>query len=224
MASLTILNQGSSTNITGLSPVTGAVSVTDEVMIYDSSAAGNRKATVLELVPDGFLSADATGRAKMADGFCTAAKMAAGAVVQVVQATKGTLQTVTTSLPYDNSVPTSLEGEEVITASITPSSATNKVLVRAVINGTTFGSANWSAALFRGSEANAISAAAGYGNGYVQQLAIEFLDSPGTPSAITYRVRAGGNGVNFFLNGASAGTGIFNGVCLSSLTLTEIVA
>ena len=86
---------------------------------------------------DGFFSADATGRAKMADGFVTAAKLAsgaaranfgAGAVLQVVQTNFTTYYTNATAAGAFVDV-------SGFSATITPSSATSKILVMCSVNG-----------------------------------------------------------------------------------------
>lgn len=143
------------------------------------------------MLKDGILTADTAGRLKMADGFVNSAKMAAGAaranfgagaVLQVVQGTTLTY-TTTTSLSF---VATNL------TATITPSSSTSKILCLvqsgtwgsasdyAVItlyrNGTNLGAGSFSALGLNGTN----------GNGYDSIAAIHLLDSPASTSALTY--------------------------------------
>jgi len=75
---LTILNPGSGVNILGLPETTGTEGSVDFVIIYDDSATANRKVKLSNLLPDGVLSADAAGRAKMADGFINLSKIGTG--------------------------------------------------------------------------------------------------------------------------------------------------
>ena len=70
-----ILNPGTGVNIHALTETTIVSPTVDEVIIYDSSASENRKILVQNILADGILSADAGGRAKMADGFVVAAKL-----------------------------------------------------------------------------------------------------------------------------------------------------
>lgn len=224
MPSLTILNQGSSTNITGLSPITGAVSVTDEVIIYDASAAGNRKATVQELVPDGFLSADATGRAKMADGFVDYSKVAAGSVVQVGHYAYTTLNSTYAVISYVDSIPSVSAGAELFSTTFTPLLDNSRVLVRLSVPLVTAGAAaNSSFALFRGSTCLGVAANAPAGGNYPFGVYLEVLDLPAAASPQTYSVRFGTNGGNYLaVNGYT--TRLFGGAAAATITFTEIKA
>jgi hypothetical protein len=148
----------------------------------------------------------------------------AGSVLQTVQTTKTSLQVCSTAIPWDDTIPQNTEGDEIFTASITPSSASNKILVRV----TTYGaaSAGWyTIAVFKDSDANAIAAAWGIGQNvdYQSTTTIEYLHSPATTSAITYKVRAGSSSGSYRLNGAINSAGrLFGGVSFSNITLQEI--
>jgi len=124
-----------------------------------------------------------------------------------------------------------------LTATITPSSSSNKILVACY-----FGVVGSSAAttyglfLFRGATkicfgdayASAERGAIGGGNDGAYRAwpgSIVFLDSPATTSATTYSVSLGGNGgVTVYLNtdGRLAGTSNNQTVTPSTITLTEI--
>ena len=164
--------------------------------------------------------------AKIADKACTAAKVDDGAVVQVVGATVATVTAVSAVIPFDDTVPTNAEGFELLTATITPKSSTNKILVS--FNGfcaspnTGFSSSH---VLFRGSTAiNATSAGHSVAN-ETTPIFIQHLDSPATASAVTYSVRTGpSNGsVNLAYNSNGAARR-FGGSAAAVLTLTEIKA
>jgi hypothetical protein len=84
----TILNPNAGINITGLPEENSVSAAVDEVVFYDASAGANRKTAVTNIVPsgsvtldklpDGVLTADTAGRAKMADGFVTLPKIPDG--------------------------------------------------------------------------------------------------------------------------------------------------
>jgi len=81
----TILNPNAGINITGLPEENSVSAAVDEVVFYDASAGANRKTAVTNIVPsgsvtldklpDGVLTADTAGRAKMADAFVTPEKL-----------------------------------------------------------------------------------------------------------------------------------------------------
>ena len=136
----------------------------------------------------------------------TFAEAGGGLVLQVVQGTRST-QTANTSLSF---VTTNLE------VSITPSSASNKVLVIAQGNAETSAGAMYFD-IFRDS-----TAVSGLANGltagqyvnFAGSVAVNYLDSPNTTSAITYSLR---------YRQSSSGTGYFPAqTCLATIIAIEI--
>ena len=157
----------------------------------------------------------------------TASKMQNGVAVQTVYASKSAVQSLANTIPYDNTIPQNTEGEELFTASITPSSATNKVLIEATITGTQANTGTLVVALFRGSGADAIATTIhSFTNGFGGQIHLGFQDSPATTSATTYRVRAGyvTGGSGFYMNANGTGGALFGGTLFSWMKLTEIKA
>ena len=134
-------------------------------------------------LPDGIVDTD-----MLAAGAVTAAKRGAGAILQVVNVLKtGSANTTDTNIsshPYGAAV----SGFE---ASITPSSTSNKVLVRA-----TFGLINSNnntyaySFLYKGNTLLGAATATGEaGAGMQEVITIERLDSPNTTSSTTYSIR-----------------------------------
>ena len=134
-------------------------------------------------LPDGIVDTD-----MLAAGAVTAAKRGAGAILQVVNVLKtgsaNTTDTNVSSHPYGVAV----SGFE---ASITPSSTSNKVLVRA-----TFGLINSNdntyayGFLYKGNTLLHGATAKGTNGTYMQEIiTIERLDSPNTTSSTTYSIR-----------------------------------
>lgn len=162
--------------------------------------------------------------ASLQNSAVTGAKLADGMVVQVVHASTNATTDISANIPSDDTIPQNTEGTEVLTAAITPKSATNKILIAIVINGTAPLSYSYNTALFKDSIVNALTAVRNYGDGYTYQTVIQFCDSPATTSAITYKVRCGSSSGSFYLNQTNGNIGMFGGACHSTITLTEIKA
>ena len=140
-------------------------------------------------------------------------KLGTGAVLQVVSATYSSTLSSTNSTPTDTG----------LTATITPSSATSKILVMTYQPGSGRNAAADSlyAGLVRGSTTIASQSrfALTDNNSSASFVDLVFivLDSPATTSATTYKVQANRNG--------SAGSGVVNvDSNLCTITLMEIAA
>ena len=145
-------------------------------------------------------------------------------VVQAVHTQTGAVATGATTIPNDDSIPQNTEGNEWMTKAITPISATNKLLIEAILH-MSHGSSATSliAALFQDSAANALAASEIYQDtaGTVRQLTLRHEMPAGTVIATTFKIRGGANGAGTVtLNGAS-GARLLGGVLLSSLRITE---
>ena len=149
---------------------------------------------------------------KIADG-----GMPSGSVIQVVNATFDTKTDFTNNGSFSNSH---------ITANITPSSTTNKVLV--TIN--TVVSVDSTTTTFRyltigrnGAENSHIkilrSSYQDTGGSDVQDLTIQHLDSPSTTSSVTYSLMADARNVGMAVGGRMSTT---NANQISTITLMEI--
>jgi hypothetical protein len=137
---------------------------------------------------------------------------------------------LTPSIPSDDTIPQNTEGTEILTATITPQSASSKVKVSFTCffgaAGGTSASAEAAAALFKDSGANAIHASynfhsAGAGLNIVQTLSLVYIDSPATTSAVTYKIRVGA-GATIRLNGTTTGR-VFGGAAAANLVVEEIL-
>jgi len=132
-------------------------------------------------------------------------------------------------LPYDDTIPTSSEGTQVLSQAITPASSSSKIRVTAVITG---GGANNAAvilAVFRGGTCIDVKTAQQGNATNGQALAVsDVLDSPATGSSVTYSVRAGfastatGASASGNLNGGFSSR-LFGGASACTLTLAEIL-
>lgn len=145
-----------------------------------------------------------------------AAAASSGSILQIVQGSDTTQRINSTSTYADTS----------LTASITPSSTSNKILVQVVHNGCGKEAGNSASelqiALLR--DATQIGFASGGSTNvsevnYFGSITISVLDSPSTTSSVTYKTQ-----FKNYVNAASVriGGGASTGSILSTITLTEI--
>ena len=140
--------------------------VNNSTYILSVDAAGTGTANLimadandLATLPDGASLASATATS---DGDRTIADKGyvdAHGILQIVNTQTGAVNTGTTPLPYDDTIPQITEGDEYMTLAITPTSATNKLLIEVVcsISNTNTGAhETLLAALFQDDTANAI--------------------------------------------------------------------
>lgn len=165
------------------------------------------------------LASAAVTSAKLASGAPSRSQLPAGTVLQVVQGTTTTNISMSSTTQTDTG----------LSASITPTSASNKILVLVHQNGLVKQPGNASndigIYLYRDStQISKVVAYAGYtgsdGNIYGETVSTAYLDSPASTSAITYKTK-----FNNPDGGAGGGTiQIQNGSSQSTITLMEIAA
>jgi hypothetical protein len=148
-----------------------------------------------------------------------------GSVVQRASNFYTAYVSTTSVIPWDNTVPQSTEGTEYLSATIIPKSATNRLRVRAIVNGTPPGGGGTTvvAALFKDAETSARAAGACYNIANAPiQFPLEYEFIPGSVAPLTMRVRIGPGGAStIYINGAASGR-IFGGVQNISLVIEEI--
>lgn len=151
-----------------------------------------------------------------------------GMPVQVVGTNYSAVATGTTILPVDDTIPQITEGDEYMTQAITPKSATNILVVEAVISfAISLGSGNSAGfAIFQDSTANALAATCTTtaGVNYLYTMNLKHKMVAGTTSATTFKVRAGTAVAGTFTFNGSAGGRLFGGITRSSITITEYKA
>lgn len=145
-------------------------------------------------------------------------------IVQIVEATPiTTVITCNTVIPLDDTIPQNTEGNEVITGSITPSSASNRLRIEFSCWAGLSASDNYSVALFQDTAANAIAAAANYSNSNREMFYLSHEMAAGTTSATTFKIRIGPAGGNVaYVNGGTGGSREFGGISAARLRVTEI--
>lgn len=146
--------------------------------------------------------------------------MADGLAVQMVYTQTLTDEVSNTAIPNDDSIPQIGEGEECMTVTITPKSATNILNIRSTV---LLRAANkvCSIALFQDTTANALAASKTFTatTGQHSPATIDFFKVAGTTSATTFRIRFGSNdGAAVDLND------VFGAAIKSSLVVTEYKA
>lgn len=151
-----------------------------------------------------------------------------GTVVQVVNTTSGALVTGSTVTPFDDTIPQSTEGTAIplLDTAITPKSATNLLRIDVVVVASPSAVSHVILALFKDAGANALAASAEYAaaGGAIVTVALTWFEVAASVVARTYKVRAGNNAAaTLSINGASSAR-VFGGVCVSSITVTEIKA
>jgi len=177
-----------------------AIANGDYLLVYDASAAALRKCTRDQLLPS-------------------------GAALKVIQATLSTNQTVTAAIPSDNTIPQITEGTQILSQAITPPSSSDKILCRVNVPYSSNTAIRVGVALFRTGNSNALAAVEGQ-SGNSGMISFEYLDSPASASEQTYSIRVGNtDGASTVgINGqaSSAGTRIYGGACMATLTLIAI--
>lgn len=143
--------------------------------------------------------------------------------VQIVSTATSAVQSITTVMPADDTIPQNTEGDEVLTLSITPKFSTSilEITFSSFIVKSTAGS--FQVALFQDSGADAIAAKsftalpdAGCLSG-----AFQHVMTSGTTSSTTFKIRVGPAANSCIINGIAGGTRRFGGVASTLLTIIE---
>ncbi|ABS68950.1 hypothetical protein Xaut_3724 [Xanthobacter versatilis] len=147
----------------------------------------------------------------------------AGNVVQVVNASTGAVATTTSLIPYDDTAPQINEGAEVLTAAITPKSATNILRIDVSLQLSPSVQSGVIVALFKDAAANALAAGVSQAPaGSNTQLTISCFVAAGSTAAQTFRVRMGMVSAGTLTLNGSGGARRFGGVSASTISIVEI--
>ena len=146
-----------------------------------------------------------------------------GAVIQVANYQTGAVATGTTTIPLDDTIPTSSEGTQFMTLSITPKSSTNKLKITVVFNFAINGAITGVVTLLKNSDVAAIAAMSQtVGSGNANGTTFTHYMTAGTTDAITFNVRAGPVTAATMTFNGRVGARDFGGVLASSITIEEI--
>jgi hypothetical protein len=164
--------------------------------------------------------------ANITDSAVTSAKVATGVVVQMLQTDFSAVTTGTTTIPYDDTIPQSTEGDQYMTQAITPKSVTNVLIVEASANLALSTGLSAIGALFKDAETDSRSATGMYlaTANAMYRLVSSFNMVAGTTSAVTFKFRAGPqSAATMTFNGDSA-TRRFGAITKSWIKITEYKA
>jgi len=143
--------------------------------------------------------------------------------VQVTQMQTGSSSSGTTSITLDDTIPQITEGDEFLSRTHTPKSATNRLLIMVDWNGTSESDTNLVMALFKDTDADAIAATWNYqtaGN-HTEAMHITHDMVAGGTDEITFSVRVGTNSTGVARMNGSAGARKLGGVLASGIKIIE---
>jgi len=151
-------------------------------------------------------------------------------IYQVITNSVGTRIDCTTVMPSDDTIPQNTEGDEVLTVTITPVSATSQLEIQFMTSISQTNS-NTSTlvtyALFQDATLNALTAQSALVGDSTSStnFYLSYIMTSGTTSATTFKIRVGaGDGTStVMINGRSTPVQVFNGVAATTLTVKEIL-
>ncbi|MBW7909652.1 MAG: hypothetical protein H3C49_00010 [Alphaproteobacteria bacterium] len=149
----------------------------------------------------------------------------AGSMIACQYATYSTYAVLTSIIPHDNTVPQASEGTQILSVTLSPQSASNRVRIRFSGFGTVSGAHSATAFLSIDGGA-AVQAVSSYGHDAAStvHLGFEFEHVPGDTAPHTYSVRVGpGSSGSLRMNGGSSAR-LFGGAAAATLYAEEIKA
>jgi hypothetical protein len=143
--------------------------------------------------------------------------------LQFVSASTATVATCSTAMPADDTIPQKTEGDEIVTVSITPKSATSVLQIQYtgfVTKDSTTGTIQ--VGLFQDTTANALTAKS-FAITTLQDRSVNILYTmtSGTTSSTTFKIRIGPGANSAYTNANDAGTRLYGGVAFSLITIIE---
>jgi hypothetical protein len=216
-----------SPTLSGTPLSTTAAVDTDTPQIATTAFVLGQAAAATPLVESGAGAVGTSTRYARADHVHPAsASTPSGAQVALVVATYSANTALTTIIPLDDTIPQNTEGTEIVTATITPTSATNRLLIRfSGFGSSTVNNLNLIAALFQDTTANALNASAStVAGGANNTVGFDLTHTmiAGTTSATTFKIRVGPEtAATIRLNGTGAAR-LFGGAASALLTIAEI--
>lgn len=154
-----------------------------------------------------------------------AVEESSGEVVQQVYSSNANVVTITTVTPYDDTVPQTGEMDLVISLAITPTNASNVLVIEYNFNGLPDASARVFSGIFQDANANSLHTSADLAGNGVNQGSISISQFyrmvAGTTSSTTFELRCGVNANTFYINGDAAGNRVFGGTSNADLLITE---
>ena len=171
----------------------------------------------------GWFRMNATGSGELdAYGVSNIAEMG---VTNIVSITDSALDSGTTQVPIDDTIPQNTEGDEYITASIVPTNINNKLLIEHVGQYGVDSADSFTVALFQDSTAGALKAVGNRADAAarVYSTPLDHDMAAGTVSYTTFKIRAGRAGVGTTRFNSDSSGRLYGGVSGSILRITEII-
>lgn len=150
-----------------------------------------------------------------------------GSIVNRNYATYSASADLTVVIPIDDTLPQSGEGTEIVTVSITPTSATNRIRVSFFGFGSgSSGAIEVAAAMFIDSAADAVQATCATPSAVAEKVNLSMVYEyvPGDTSAHTYKIRVGGSTTAAVRMNGSNTARLFGGASAATLIVEEIKA
>lgn len=222
---------GVATNLTGLPLTTGVTGTLPAANGGTGNASYAAKGDLL--VSSGTttlskLAVGSNGQVLTADSAQTTglkwASYGAGSIIQVVNTETSAVDSDNTQIPADDTTPNNTEGFQVLSRSITPGNALNKLKITINIMFANTLVTGCTCALFQDSDFSAIAATgqvAAVANNLNTFNMVHYMTA-GTTSSTTFKVRIGPNAASTITINGSAGVRRYGGVCASSITIEEI--
>ena len=131
---------------------------------------------------------------------------------------------ISTAIPADDTIPQSGEGTEILSVTITPKTATNRIRIRFMGFGTMSTQGVITAAAFNGgTDCVGASLHSIEATGFIRPIVLECEYLPGTTATQTVSIRVGPNTGTMRLNGNMTGR-LFGGRMVTSLVVEEVPA
>ncbi len=163
--------------------------------------------------------------------FRTAGGSVSANLIQIVRTSTTASFSIGTTIPFDNTIPQITEGSQVITLAITPTNASNRLYLDAVVSGYMLSGSGFNAGgaftIFQDTNVNAISSTLG-GNalpataGAVYHTKITYNMLAGTTSATTFQIRAGVTSPGDFCYINRETAALYGGSLVLTFTITEV--
>lgn len=150
-----------------------------------------------------------------------------GCVVNRNYATYTSSADLTVAIPVDDTIPQSTEGTEIVTVSLTPTSATNRVRITFCgFGSTSTGAIELVAAMFIDSATDAIQATCATPSAAGEKVGVSMVYEyvPGDTSSHTYKIRVGGSTATAVRMNGSNTARHFGGAAASTIVVEEIKA
>lgn len=146
-------------------------------------------------------------------------------ILQRQSSQTGALQTGTTLVPFDDTIPQNTEGTEFITLAITPKSATSILVIEAIMHVSPSSGGRLCMALFQDTTADALACTLRYLDvSHSDTMTLKHTMTSGTTSATTFKIRIGSNIAGTVTLNGQASARYYGGTLASSIVIYEYAA